>query len=204
MILLNGKAKIVQSREYPVLTGQVVGAEGVALVQAFENGVEVVKPSAGAASEVFMGLSYGTVFTPATKSRVEELVVPSTSTYTVTLKDTPISGQLYIYGVTNSTAQTAGNPATTDNQYSISGNVITFHANRAGNTMRIQYRYSPTVLELQYSDNLMITSFSTNRLTQSISLAAGKATPFLTNLHKLLLVNQDSVSVFERVFHTWV
>jgi len=38
--------------------------------------------------------------------------------------------------------------------------------------------------------------FLTDGFTQRISLTASKAAPFLRNLHKLLLVNQNSVGVF--------
>ena len=42
----------------------------------------------------------------------------------------------------------------------------------------------------------------TNSLSQRVSLTASKSTPFLRNLHKLLLIDQNSVSIFQRVFHS--
>ena len=42
----------------------------------------------------------------------------------------------------------------------------------------------------------------TNSLTQCVSLTTSKSTPFLRNLHKLLLIDQNSVSIFQRVFHS--
>ena len=171
MILLNGKAKIVQSREFPVLSTATIGAEGVALVQGFENGVEVVKPSTGAAAEIFMGVSYGVVFTPAVKAIVETFVVPAASPYTFNLKYAPLSGQIYVYNTTTSTAQTAGTPASTDNTYSLTSNtLITLNAARAGNTVTVQYRYSPTVMDLQFNDNLMVTSFAPTQFVGSIGV----------------------------------
>ena len=38
--------------------------------------------------------------------------------------------------------------------------------------------------------------FLTDSFTQRISLAASEATPFLGNLHKLLLVDQNTIGVF--------
>ena len=44
--------------------------------------------------------------------------------------------------------------------------------------------------------------FLTNSLTQCVSLTTSKSAPFLRNLHKLLLIDQNSVGIFQRVFHS--
>ena len=46
--------------------------------------------------------------------------------------------------------------------------------------------------------------FLTDGFAQRISLTSSKAAPFLRNLHKLLLVNQNSVGIFQRIAHTFV
>lgn len=169
MILLTAVSKIVQSREFPVLSGAQVNAEGVAMAQDFENGVEVIKPSTGAANEKFMGFSYGPVFTPVTKSLVESLAVPASGAAVVAIQNVPVAGQIFIRDLTTGVVQDAGDPANA-NEYSISGKNITFNAATAGNTMLIQYRYSPTALELQLEDNLMITTVSPTAVLNSVGV----------------------------------
>ena len=53
-------------------------------------------------------------------------------------------------------------------------------------------------LDLFHQVNFLLT----NSLTQRVSLTTSKSTPFLRNLHKLLLIDQNSVSIFQRVFHS--
>jgi hypothetical protein len=169
MILFNGKIKIVQSREFPIAAGSVVNAEGQAVVQAFENGVEVVKPSLGSSGEKFMGFTYGPVFTPVVKSLVEDLVVPASGAYTVTLMNEPLAGQLFIKDLNTGTVQSLGDPANA-NEYSISGKVVTFNSGNAGHAMFIQYRYSPTSLEVLMNDKMMITTMSPVAVINSIGV----------------------------------
>lgn len=163
MLNLQGKTVIVSSKEFSVQAGSLIGAEGIALARAEENGEEVVIPSTGS-SDVFMGFSYGQTMTPLTKSLVQSLVVPAA--LTVTLDKEPVSGQIFITNGT--TEQTAGNPATTANEYSISGKVITFHADQEDATMTTTIRYSPTAMELVYSDDLDNTSVSATDYLSSI------------------------------------
>lgn len=167
MILLNGLTIIDESEEIKLKSGVTVTAEGLAIVQDTENGLEVGKLSSGS-SDKFLGFSYGRTMTPVTKSKVESLVVPSSGTYTVTLDKEPISGQIFITNGT--TVQTSGTPATTANEYSISGKVITFHSGQAGLTETITYRYSPTALELFQNDRLDIDSVSGSDLIGQIGI----------------------------------
>ena len=53
-------------------------------------------------------------------------------------------------------------------------------------------------LDLFHQVNFLLT----NSLTQRVSLTTSKSTPFLRNLHKLLLIDQNSVGIFQRVFHS--
>ena len=53
-------------------------------------------------------------------------------------------------------------------------------------------------LDLFHQVNFLLT----NSLSQCVGLTASKSTPFLRNLHKLLLIDQNSVSIFQRVFHS--
>jgi len=167
MLNLLAKSKIVQSQEFPVMAGSSITAEGLALMQQISGGVEYVLPTAGGA-EVFMGFSYGEVFTPATKSLVESLVIPAAGAVTLTLLHAPLTNtQVSAYDVTNTVIQVLGNPAVA-NQYSCVGTLLTFHAAKAGATMRVTYRYSPTAEELIAVDNVRITSFSSTDYVSSI------------------------------------
>ena len=55
MLHLDGKTRISQSKEFPISTGEVVAAEGVALMQVLEDGEECVKPTTAAGTEYLNG-----------------------------------------------------------------------------------------------------------------------------------------------------
>lgn len=157
--------RLDRTQEFKIKTGVSVSEEGLILVQDSENGLEVAKLATGTA-DVFLGFSFGLILSPVTKSLVEALTVPADAPYTVDLQRTPISGQIYIVNSLG-TEQTAGDPVNA-NQYSISGTTITFHSGQAGLVETITYRYSPTAMELQAQDNLLITSISASELLGSI------------------------------------
>ncbi len=167
MLNLFGNTRMEDTEEISILSGVSVQAEGLCIAQAFENGNEVGKLSSGTA-DVFLGFSYGQVYTPITKSIVVEAVVPATSPYTVTLPQTPILGQLMITNGT--TEQTLGTPATDPNEYSIVDKVVTFHSGQASATMTFTLRYSPSVMELNTGDFLQITTMSASDVIGSIGV----------------------------------
>lgn len=127
-----------------VASSVMITAEGQALVvdNSVANGV---KPSAGVAGEKFAGVSISQQLTLEVLPKHESLVVDGSSQ--VTLSREPVSGTLRIFDETNDTVQSAGTPGEVDNEYSISGKVVTFNAARQGDTMSIAYRYNPTVAE---------------------------------------------------------
>jgi len=170
MLNLSAKCKIVQSQEFPVAAGVVIPAEGLALIQTFEGGVEKVTLSAGGGNEVFMGVSYGEVFTPAVKSNVETLIVPAAGAVAVTLLHAVLTNtQCFAYDNTSSAALTIGNPANAL-EYSVVGTLLTFNVARAGHSVTITYRYAPTAAELMATDNVRITSFSATDYIGSIGV----------------------------------
>lgn len=169
MLDLN-RTKIVQSREIPVTAGYSVAAEGVCLMQAFEAGEETVRPCTAEASKVFVGFSYAETMSPLTKSLVEQITAPAASPFTLTLKNTPITGQLSVLDTNDGTALTAGDPSTIATAYSISGNVITVNTARASHVFQITYRYSPSVADLQFNDYLSINSFQATDFIGSIGV----------------------------------
>jgi len=170
MLNLGAKTKIVQSQGFPVATGYTVSAEGLAMIQTFESGVEKVLPSLGGAAEIFVGFSYGEVFTPATKSLQEVLTCPAAGTFSVTLLHAPIGGtQVNAWDVTSGAQLTIGNPANAL-EYSVTTATLLFNVARAGHSIRITYRYNPTAAELIAVDNVRITSFSSSEYLGSIGV----------------------------------
>ena len=89
----------------------------------------------------------------------EELTVSASNT--VTLGATPNSGTLGVFmlasdGESNGTQQTAGNPATTENEYSISTNIITLNATTAPENSKVVVYYAKA--SASTSEQLAITS----------------------------------------------
>ncbi len=86
--------------------------------------------------------------TGATTAHQDEVLISSGATPTITLSSTPTSGTLKIYKINGdydiSTVQTEGTPATTENQYSISGTTVTLHVTSgvAGTKFLAMYDYT--------------------------------------------------------------
>lgn len=140
------RTRIVESIEKPVQTGYTVTAEGQALVADYTSGVFGLKAATGASTDQFYGVSMAQQMTLLYVPYMESVVIGASDT-TFTTAFTPASGSLFIYDVTSSTALAAGDPATTANEYSISGNTVTIHTGQQGHTLRVQYRYSPTTVQ---------------------------------------------------------
>jgi len=171
MLQLLGNTRIIQSKEFPVVAGNTVTAEGQAIIQTMVSGVEQCVISAGATDSVFLGFSYGEVFTPLTKSIVETVTVPAAGAATVTLKHAPLTNtQCWAYDSTNAVNQTIGNPVNA-NEYTIVSTLLTFNVLKAGAVMDITYRYTPTALELgSFEDNISVTSYSGSDYIGSIGV----------------------------------
>lgn len=143
----SGRMVIRNSFERPLATGETVDQEGLAMIQTLESGVEKCEVSNGAASEVFVGFSYGQRFTPVYKSHVENTAVPAASPYTLNLEKTPVSGQLLVVADDSALTVVSGTPTTGQVKW-VSGTTLTFNSAQAAATLKITYRYSPTALEL--------------------------------------------------------
>ena len=147
MLDLN-KCQLIETRTENLLSTVVALDEGVPMVHVLENGVAAAKPATGDASEQFIGVSVGRSQTPTIVPRIETRTVPASSPYTITLEK-PISGGIGIVSITNGvrTVQNAGTPGSNANEYSISGNVVTFHSGQAGKTVELTYFYPITFQE---------------------------------------------------------
>lgn len=140
-----------QSFHRKVATGTVIEQEGMALCYTQESGETVVSPSTAGTSQTFAGLalSRNTALTRAVD--VVAANIPDASAYTVTLLNTPLSGE-YRVTYANGTAFTEGVVAA--GVFSISGSTFTFDAADADEAIIITYAYTPTVAQsIQHTGN---------------------------------------------------
>ena len=138
--MLHSKTRLEASRQYGVASTFSIGAEGMALVFANDNGVANVKPSTSGTSDAFAGFSLSHTMSPSSAIFIGNVTAVDT---TLTLPFTPISGQLSLYD--GAQALAVGNPGTTANQYSIAGNVVTLHSGQNDKVIAVQLRYALTV-----------------------------------------------------------
>lgn len=138
-------------RERPVLSTATILEEGMVLVYVDAgDGTMAVAPSAGAGGELVAGFAITDALKIVTKAVVEQLVVPAGGG-TVSLKHANlVTGSTFAFDVTTATALTLVPPAPGAGQYSVNlvNGTVTFNAAQAGNTVSLQYRYSPSLEEL--------------------------------------------------------
>jgi hypothetical protein len=143
--------RIVKSLNRPVLAGVEITAEGTPLVNVVSGGIGYVKPCAGGAGERFAGFALSRTMIPGQAAYVEPYTVTAGAGLLNPLqKSNVVAGQIRVDQVnadgslTNFTAVAA--PATAGH-YSLTGNVVSFHANDIGKNFSIQYRYVPSAVE---------------------------------------------------------
>lgn len=138
-----------KTRERDVLPGAVIGEEGVSLVFTKETatGQLAVKPSTGAADEVFAGFAMSTN-TPATFAhKVEEAAAISEASFA--LARVPVAGQILVKVGGTALTIAAGEEAPADAasvNLSASGELF-FHADHAGESLFVQYAYELSASE---------------------------------------------------------
>jgi hypothetical protein len=128
------------SIELPVAPGSAVTAEGQALIADTTTGVFGVKPSTGASTDNFVGVSVSQQMTLNFVAKVEENVLGTGHTYT--LARTPASGTLSVYDLTGGAVVAAGGGG-----WTLSGKVVTVDAAYEGKLLAYTYRYAPTATE---------------------------------------------------------
>lgn len=124
--------------------------EGTLLQSVIEGGKEVVLAATGASGERIAGLALNNPGQMSVAPRYEEITVPSTAPYTVTLANAPINGSMRVAPLAGGAAYTAdagSGLATTE--YALAGRVLTFAEADKGTKLRVSYRYNPTVVEAQ-------------------------------------------------------
>lgn len=136
------KTRVSVSIEVPIALNAVIQSEGAALVADYTGGRFGAKLSAGSSGDSFLGISISQEFPLTYMPKVEERVVGTGSTPTLTLARTPVNGTLFVFDVTANAALAI----TTD--WTLSGNVVTFaDADQVGHTVRIFYKFAPTAVE---------------------------------------------------------
>ena len=149
------KCKMDHSETIPLLTGAEVAQEGVPLSGLLEDGIEKVKPFVGDTTDKFVGVSYGETMIPAIKSYVYDAVIPAAGVYTIQLpKNNLVATQIAVReGVGYATAYAEDTVATTKFACADATGIVTFHADDAGKSVRITFRYYPTAQELLMEDS---------------------------------------------------
>lgn len=131
---------ISRSSEVALNPAAVLAGDGQAMVLALVNGVGMAAPSAGVATEQFIGFSVlstsAAPFVPTTAVKVQELVIPVSGL--VTVARTPLASTTFAYDNANGAVIPV---------LSVTGNVVDLGSANAGKTARVQYRYTLTVAE---------------------------------------------------------
>lgn len=134
-------SKFVDSSDTAVAPGVVIDAEGLALMRATGAPASGVMKTAGASSDAFAGFSVaGTSAAPFAQpyaSKVEDFVVPASGT--VTLAQTPVSGQIAILNVATGALIAISTPVT------LTGATIT--GLTAATSIRVTYLYAQSVVQ---------------------------------------------------------
>lgn len=143
-MLVQRYTRLQLTEHRPVEKGLNITQEGIALVAVKQGNDTVVRPSTGAANEVFAGFSMSRNSPPATFPYVAESAVPGS--LNIQLNRVPMSGQILIKvaGVALTVVASAPADAT---EVRLEGDIITFHADHEGKTYRIQMQYEPSVSE---------------------------------------------------------
>lgn len=153
--------RIFNTEHRPVETGVVIPDEGVSLVYAKEAERTVVRPSTGAAGEIFAGLSMSRNAPPLFVPFVLEDVLGSVE---MELPRTPMAGQILVrVGGTKMTINASDAAPTAATAVSLDDNNLIFHADHVGEEVLVQFMYEPTVVEArQYNGDVPVGGLSSS------------------------------------------
>jgi len=137
------------TRVYKILmevlaVGATIQEEGVALAYVKENGETKVRPSTGAAGELFAGFAIARNMPPNTMPMVEEGVSKASGT----LARAPIPGSVFV-ALDGAALEVITDPAVapTADQVRIVGSSYALHASNVNKKLVAQYHYAPSVQE---------------------------------------------------------
>ena len=148
---------ILSSHHAPAVSGVTALEEGVALVYVMEDGTTKIQASTGVAGERFAGCCQIRHITPNSAVSSAATTVPDAAPYTITLADTPRTGEIQVKINGAVAADTGGGTG----EYTIAANVITFDATDAGLDVEVTYRYDLSVAKA----NML---FGTNATQQNL------------------------------------
>ena len=120
--------------------------EGTGLVYRLENGVQVVDLASGDSDETFAGVAINSAQNYSVGIAIEELTIPSSAPYTLTLESTPLATPV-VRLQTGNTTFSYNSGTLSAGEFSFSGKVLTFVAADAGKKIRVLYRRNLTVTE---------------------------------------------------------
>lgn len=137
--------RVFNTEHRPVETGAVFVEEGLAAVFVKEGDKTVVRPSTGAAGEIFAGLSLSRNSPPLFVPLVLEDTVQSAE---LELPRTPVAGQILVRVGNDALTIEASDEAPADaNSVSLDDNILRFHESAIGKERLVQFIYEPTVTE---------------------------------------------------------
>jgi hypothetical protein len=135
--------RIFKSLFEDLASGVAIQEEGVALAFVKEGGDTKVRPSTGAAGEVFAGFALARNMPPASVPLVEQ----GTSAATGSLTRAPIPGQAFISVGGKALTITADAADLDDDHILIVGSAYQLTVANQGKSMYAQYLYTPSTLE---------------------------------------------------------
>lgn len=155
--MLNQKyTRIFETDHRAVQPGVVIEEEGIALVFVKENGKTFVRPSTGAAGEIFAGFSHSRNSPPHFLPRVVDSRVPDSGI--VDLHRIPVSGQILVK-VAGQAVTVGANAPTAANEVQLVGEKLFFFTGTPaagsdpavpgvqGQELYVQFIYEPTITE---------------------------------------------------------
>jgi hypothetical protein len=131
------------SREMPVAVGSTIAAEGIALMADNTGGVFGAKATAGASTDVFLGIAVSQQIALGNQNKVETFTQGTSNT--VVLGRTPVGATL---GVWDNTAQAV--IAAGGGGWTLSGNTVTLQAGTQGHEIWCFYKFAPKASEVRF------------------------------------------------------
>jgi len=169
-------------RERAVAPGAAITEEGQVLVYVDAgDGTLAVQPSAGALTDVLAGFAITDAMKYATSTVVEELVVPAGGG-TVSLRNTNlIGGDELVVNITGvPVAMTS--PVGGLNTYTLNAaqGIMTFDPLNAGDSVRVTYRYTPTLEEVLATEHERSINNRAQDLFSSVAVGCQEGEIFTT------------------------
>lgn len=131
------------SREMPVAVGSTIAAEGIALMADNTGGVFGAKPTAGASTDVFLGIAISQQIALGNQNKVETFTQGVSNI--VTLARTPVASTLGVYDNTAGAVIPAGGGG-----WTLSGKTVTLQAGTQGHEVICYYKFAPTAAEIRF------------------------------------------------------